>query len=265
MFKPVIDALIKSNNPPQVSLIYGEQGSFLRQACDYFASLYKPYVIWVDEPERIGIPVIRNLQESLRLGCPDPSKKLMVIILQADTLTLEASNALLKNLEEPVEGIFFVLATYKLEKMIPTVVSRSQKIHIPKIEPHEVSAVLPYENAEKQSTYEALAKQSKSLFYSVVESQEPFELHYESFDKVLAMNDFEKMSYAKELSENKKQAQWIFNAWIETLLKNEAQKPYPVIAKNLQILIENIQQMQYNLNIRLHFENLFFSFTAEPI
>src|SRR5919107_5140121 len=51
-----------------------------------------------------------------------------VFILRADTLNVQAANALLKTLEEPEGGAVFVLLASSREGVLPTVVSRAQAV-----------------------------------------------------------------------------------------------------------------------------------------
>jgi DNA polymerase-3 subunit delta' len=51
-----------------------------------------------------------------------------VFILQADTLNVQAANALLKTLEEPEGGAVFILLAASREGVLPTVVSRAQAV-----------------------------------------------------------------------------------------------------------------------------------------
>lgn len=60
----------------------------------------------------------------------------IVYIPEADNLNPESQNALLKNLEEPGKNNYFILTTTKPQLLLPTILSRCQKIKIasPKIE-----------------------------------------------------------------------------------------------------------------------------------
>ena len=59
----------------------------------------------------------------------------IVYIPEADNLNPESQNALLKNLEEPGKNNYFILTTSKPQLLLPTILSRCQKIKIasPKI------------------------------------------------------------------------------------------------------------------------------------
>lgn len=52
----------------------------------------------------------------------------VVLLLEADALRQEAANALLKTLEEPPERAVFVLSTSRPERLLPTLLSRTQKV-----------------------------------------------------------------------------------------------------------------------------------------
>jgi DNA polymerase-3 subunit delta' len=56
-----------------------------------------------------------------------------VIIDDADTMGLPAQNAFLKLLEEPVAGVHFILTAHRPEKLLPTIISRVQRVHIGKL------------------------------------------------------------------------------------------------------------------------------------
>ncbi len=80
-------------------------------------------VIEMDAASHRGIDDVRTLRDAVKLA-PTHAKKKIYIIDEAHMLTTEASNALLKTLEEPPEHVVFVLATTNPEKLIDTIKSR---------------------------------------------------------------------------------------------------------------------------------------------
>ncbi|WP_297810358.1 DNA polymerase III subunit delta [uncultured Finegoldia sp.] len=60
---------------------------------------------------------------------PFESKNKVVLIKQADLMRTEASNALLKNLEEPKPFVYFILLTDNKNKLLKTIISRCQVIN----------------------------------------------------------------------------------------------------------------------------------------
>ena len=78
----------------------------------------------------IKIEDIRQLRQSASLASAGNT---VWLILDADRLTPEAGNALLKTLEEPVPGTHFFLTTTKVQSMLPTIVSRCQHLQFRRI------------------------------------------------------------------------------------------------------------------------------------
>jgi DNA polymerase-3 subunit gamma/tau len=94
-------------------------------------------VIELDAASNRGIDDVRALREAVKLSAAKAKKK-VYIIDEAHMLTLEASNALLKTLEEPPDHVIFVLATTNPEKLISTIRSRTTNINFRKAKIEEV-------------------------------------------------------------------------------------------------------------------------------
>jgi DNA polymerase-3 subunit delta' len=75
----------------------------------------------------IRIAVIRDLIQQLTIK-PFEQGKRVVIIAGSDTMNMEASNALLKVLEEPPENTLLILTAQQTADLLPTIVSRCQQI-----------------------------------------------------------------------------------------------------------------------------------------
>ena len=73
----------------------------------------------------IGIDQVREVQHSATLK-PYEGKYRVFIFQEAASLSQEASNALLKLLEEPPESVLFILLTSDVESIFPTIISRCQ-------------------------------------------------------------------------------------------------------------------------------------------
>jgi DNA polymerase-3 subunit gamma/tau len=101
----------------------GECGS-----CKEIAAGTSLDVIEIDAASNRGIDQIRELREMVRYA-PASSRSKVVILDEAHMLTGEASNALLKTLEEPPDRVIFVMATTEPENLVDTIRSRSQHFH----------------------------------------------------------------------------------------------------------------------------------------
>src|SRR5918912_2627959 len=86
---------------------------------------------------------IGQVREIVRLAASRPFEGTRrAFILRADTLNVQAANALLKTLEEPEGGAVFVLLATSREGVLPTVASRSQAVRFDPVPPNEVVAFL---------------------------------------------------------------------------------------------------------------------------
>jgi DNA polymerase-3 subunit gamma/tau len=97
-------------------------------SCNEIAAGTSLDVIEIDAASNRGIDQIRELREMVRYA-PAASRSKVVILDEAHMLTGEASNALLKTLEEPPDRVIFVMATTQPEDLVDTIRSRSQHFH----------------------------------------------------------------------------------------------------------------------------------------
>ena len=100
-------------------------------------------VIEIDAASNRGIDQIRELREMVRYA-PAAARSKVVILDEAHMLTGEASNALLKTLEEPPERVIFVMATTQPEDLEDTIRSRSQHFHFRALTFNEITNRLKF-------------------------------------------------------------------------------------------------------------------------
>jgi DNA polymerase-3 subunit gamma/tau len=100
-------------------------------------------VIEVDAASNRGIDEIRDLREKVNYA-PNQARYKVYIIDEVHMLTKEASNALLKTLEEPPPHVIFILATTEAHKVLPTILSRCQRFDFRRISQADVVAKLSH-------------------------------------------------------------------------------------------------------------------------
>ena len=98
-------------------------------------------VIEMDAASHRGIDDIREIRDRVALR-PARGRKKVYIVDEAHMLTKEASNAVLKTLEEPPDHVVFVLCTTELQAMLPTIRSRCQRFVFQRPGLGEISEVL---------------------------------------------------------------------------------------------------------------------------
>lgn len=99
--------------------------------------------VMVVEPEGdvIKIAQIRELSQRLAFK-PHEARMRAVVISDAQTMNVEASNALLKALEEPPPQTFFFLTAGQTADLLPTVVSRCQHIRFNPVSAEKIEQYL---------------------------------------------------------------------------------------------------------------------------
>jgi len=180
-----LSAFIKAGNLPHAFLFAGPKGTgktsaarILAKAVNCEKNTEKPAepcnqceqclsitagnnldVIEIDAASHRGIDDIRVLKDSIKLA-PTRAKKKVYIIDEAHMLTVEASNALLKTLEEPPAHVIFILATTDPEKLIPTIRSRTVLVPFRKAKKEELinSLLVKVKGEKKEFEKEALAE-----------------------------------------------------------------------------------------------------------
>jgi len=94
---------------------------------------------------QIRIGQIRELKRTLSLSAAQEGRRVCIIV-DADDMTTEASNAFLKTLEEPHEGVTIILTTSHPERMMQTIVSRCQEIVCPPLDDTDIAGALAGRN-----------------------------------------------------------------------------------------------------------------------
>ena len=112
------------------------------KSCIEFNSDNNPDYIYIKpDGKNIKIDQIREMQKKV-IEKPIISNKKVYIIDDADTMTKEAQNCLLKTLEEPPEYIVIILIVNNENQMLTTIKSRCMKIQFEKIEDDEIKKYL---------------------------------------------------------------------------------------------------------------------------
>lgn len=127
--KKILTASLKS--PSHALLLTGSEGAGLGTIAAWLASSITEHAtdITTIAPEQTTIPIerVRTLYEETRSIHKRPQA---IIIDDADTLSHEAQNALLKLLEEPVTNVYFILTSHYVEVLLPTIKSRVQAVGV---------------------------------------------------------------------------------------------------------------------------------------
>lgn len=125
-----------TNNLPQSLLLTGEIGVGLGVVSRYIAELrhVTPTVILPEKDEKIdlekgviSVDIMRRLYNETRTKM---AGERIIIIDYAERMTGQAQNAFLKLLEEPGDGVYFILVSHSVAKLLPTILSRTESLNM---------------------------------------------------------------------------------------------------------------------------------------
>lgn len=105
-------------------------------ACVQFENNSHPDYILIDQ-QSIKVEDVNKLIDKLNTK-PISNNTKVFVILNAENINEIAQNKLLKSLEEPNQYNIFILTCSKIDKLLPTVLSRLNKINLPKISPFDL-------------------------------------------------------------------------------------------------------------------------------
>src|ERR687885_485720 len=144
------------------------------------------------EPEG-AFTTIGQIREVVRLAASRPFESARrVFVLEADTLNVQAANALLKTLEEPEGGAVFVLLASSREGVLPTILSRAQAVRFNPVPTKAVARLLEERGVEEPGLAAALGRGSVGLSLRYAQERELKELREAIFEAGFSLGgDFE--------------------------------------------------------------------------
>ncbi len=99
-------------------------------------------LVEMDAASNRGVEDARDLVARINLGLGATSKRKVYLLDEVHMLTKDASNTLLKSIEEPPAHVVFILATTEPEKVLPTIRSRTQHFEFTYLTVEEISGLL---------------------------------------------------------------------------------------------------------------------------
>lgn len=110
-------------------------------------------------PKVIGIDQVRSIQRDAALAAHEGGYKVYVIV-NAENLSTDAANSLLKLLEEPPPRVVLILTAPDANMLLPTVVSRCQPIRLQPVAAATIAAHLVQTHGVERRQAELLARLS---------------------------------------------------------------------------------------------------------
>ncbi len=135
-----LKGMVESGDLPTGLAFVGASGSGKTTLARIVAHKLDADVIEVDAASHGGVAEVRSLMEHTKYSSGRAHK--VLIIDEAHSLTRDAFNALLKTLEEPPEGVLFILVTTEPHKLPKTVRTRLIEFDFRPLTPVEIASRL---------------------------------------------------------------------------------------------------------------------------
>lgn len=262
--------------------------------CRQFDSGSHPDFIRIDpEGQVTKIAQIRELRQLISMK-PFGAGLRVIVLSKAHTLNQEASNALLKVLEEPPNRTILILITPRISDLLPTIVSRCQHIRFHPIPVKLLAAVLTQDHTMDQKEAEFIAAMANGSFSRALALKntdwifrrnwiikETENMDTSSIAVILAMA--EKMAKNKDKEATQDLLEMIKTWYRDLMIAKYC--PDKIINKDLMVTVRNVSQrypqntllnrisavqraqkeIDANVNTRLVLENLFLTLAKTPL
>ncbi len=133
-------ASLLCRRPPRPGDACGECSACVKVEGQNHADLH---LIRTPDP-RIKIAEVREAERALALR-PMEGQRKVLLVEDAHKMTIEAQNALLKTLEEPRGSTHIILTVARLKNVLPTVVSRCQRLRFQALSSSQIAGLLATE------------------------------------------------------------------------------------------------------------------------
>jgi len=195
----------------------------------------------------IRIQQIRELQKTINLK-PYQSRYRILIFLRFDQASVEASNALLKTLEEAPSYAVLILTTENPEQLLPTIISRCEVLRLRPLKIAEVQKALETRGSET-SQAKLIAHISGGRFgyaLRLIENETLLEKREERLNdlqSLISASRVEKFTYADKLSKDKESMRQVVLIWLSywrDVMLRTAQAETPLVNLDRNVEIENL-------------------------
>ena len=109
-------------------------------SCMQFESNSHPDFYILDD-KSIKVEDVAKLLDKMAT-LPVYSKHKVFVVLNFENVNERAQNKMLKSLEEPNPSNIFIVTSTKLDKILPTVLSRLSKVHVPTLSEHDKLSII---------------------------------------------------------------------------------------------------------------------------
>lgn len=218
------------------------------------------FYIEPQESKSIKIDQIREMQKTT-IEKPIIAKRKTYIINDADKMTKEAQNCLLKTLEEPPEYVTIILIGVNENSFLSTIKSRCTIIHFNELKKDELKRYLQKENIELEEEMLDLAEGSIKQVLKLKQNEEMYKNIYGIFKNIAKINPIDLVKKADILYKSKDEILEVLGSINIMLLKLSYQNIN--YAKCIDIVEDTKRRLLANSNFDMCIDNMLFSIWEE--
>lgn len=250
---------------------------------------------WVETVVQfITIDRIREVSKVARYS-PVEARQRVILIREAETMNEPAANALLKTLEEPVSATVFVLLTARPHLLLPTILSRCQRVSFGALDRASIRQILTEDlpearrvEAAKADLVAAMADGSVSAALALIDT-DAIGHREEWLDRFVSLNDAapdQVLAVAAAMAEDKARMVVVLDLlrlWVRDLLLVQSgaaaelltnhdraaaiaslamRRPADRLLADLDLVTETERALRGNVNPRLAAERLLLRMAA---
>ena len=228
--------------------------------------------------KQISVDRIRGLADFSGMSAHQGGRR-VVVIHPAEAMNTNAANALLKSLEEPPQGLLFILVSHKPQQLLPTILSRCLSFALPAPDAEDAMRWLAQQGVKTPA--EMLAASGFAPLQAVQQGEQ---LGSEERDKLLrairqpAALDVFALAEALQKTEQVVIVQWLqqwsydlsamklagklrYHPGEEAAIRKLVESIAPLNLARLQSYLQSAKrEAQHTLNARLFLESLLFSY-----
>ena len=233
------------------------------KSCIEFDTNNNPdFVLISPDGNNIKIEQIRDIQKRIQEK-PIISEKKVYIIDNADLMTTEAQNCLLKTLEEPPEFAVIILIGSNSNTFLPTIKSRCTIMNFNKISDEEMTKYLrekcDVKNIDQNMLYMYQGSIGKSL--ELKEKQEEYRNIENIINNINRYDLIDFINNAEILYKSKEEINDILD-YINVILLNKAKDEY-LYSNCIQIVENTKKRLKQNANYDMSIDNMLFNIWEE--
>ena len=228
--------------------------------------------------KQISVDQVRDLADFIGMSAHQGGRR-VIVIHPAEAMNTNAANALLKNLEEPPQGLLFILVSHKPQQLLPTILSRCLSFALPAPDaasatrwlieqgvknPAEALATSGFSPLQAVQLDEQLGSEERDKLLRAV--RQPTELDVfalaealQKTEQVLVVQWLQQWCY--DLSSMKLAGKLRYHPGDETVIRKLVESITPLNLARLQKHLQTAKrEAQHTLNPKLFFESLLFAY-----